>query len=164
MFLFINLTDVQKESCKVNLSRNLYLLVRDDQDTIRICGNTSCIALGSVLSEQDRIELILPLFLELGSDSSWRVRYTTVTQIGDICSLFDHSVIESKLVPEFLHLIQDPELEVRTGASMNITKICSSLDPSFIVNTMMDSIANLALDSSEHVRIGFAGEVLSMVG
>ena len=146
----------------MNLPRNLYLLVRDDQDTIRICGNTSCIALGSVLSSQDRIELILPLFLELASDSSWRVRYTTVTQIGDICGLFDHTVIESKLVPAFLHLIQDPELEVRTGASMNISKICYYLEPPFIVSTMMKSIANLAVDPSEHVRIGFANEILSI--
>ena len=100
--------------------------------------------------------------MELASDSSWRVRYTTVTQIGDICGLFDHTVIESKLVPAFLHLIQDPELEVRTGASMSISKICYYLEPSFIVTTMMKSIANLAVDSSEHVRIGFANEILSI--
>ena len=146
----------------MNLPRNLYLLVRDDQDSIRICGNTSCIALGSVLSEQDRIELILPLFLELASDASWRVRYTTVTQIGDICNLFPQSVVKEKLAPSFMRLMQDPELEVRTGAASSVSKICTFLEPSFIVNQFIKIIGNLSVDTSEHVRIGLANELLSM--
>ena len=43
------------------LVRDLYLLVRDDQDSVRICANNSCVALASVLSEPDRVTLILPL-------------------------------------------------------------------------------------------------------
>lgn len=145
----------------MNLPRNLYLLVRDEQDSIRICGNTACIALGSVLSEQDCIQLILPLFLELACDQSWRVRYTTVTQIHDICKLFPPTIIQEKLVPEFLRLMQDPELEVRTGAASSLSKICSFLEPDFIVEQMMRIVGNLGMDTSEHVRIGLSNELLS---
>lgn len=145
----------------MNLPRNLYLLVRDEQESIRICGNTSCIALGSVLSEQDRIQLILPLFLELACDQSWRVRYTTVTQIYEICQIFPPTIIKEKLVPEFMKLMQDPELEVRTGAATSISKLCSFLEPEFVVDHLMKIVGNLGMDSSEHVRIGLSSELLS---
>lgn len=136
--------------------------MRDDQDSIRICGNTSCIALGSVLSEQDRIELILPLFLELASDSSWRVRYTTVTQIGEICALFPPSIVEEKLLIEFMRLMQDVELEVRTGAASSLSKICHFLTPEAIVNNLIKIVGNVSMDPSEHVRIGLASDILSL--
>ena len=87
--------------------RSLYILVRDEQDSVRICGNASCVALASVLSPEDRATLIPPLFLELAADSSWRVRFTTVTQIDAICALFPQELVEAKLLPEFLRLMQD---------------------------------------------------------
>ena len=99
------------------LVRDLYLLVRDDQDSVRICANNSCVALASVLSEPDRVTLILPLFLELASDNSWRVRFTTVSEIGVICNLFSKDIIETKLLPEYLHLLHYPEVEVSTAAA-----------------------------------------------
>lgn len=153
--------DVQKESCKLILVRSLYILVRDEQDSIRICGNSSCVALAAVLSEEDRIALILPLFLELAADNSWRVRFTTVTQIGDICSLFPKEIIESRLLPEYLRLMQDPELEVRTGAAGAISKICQYLEPSTIVDRVISIMDELSIDPSEHVRIALAGDFLS---
>ena len=143
------------------LVRSLYILVRDEQDSIRICGNSSCIALACVLSDEDRISLILPLFLELASDNSWRVRFTTVTQIGDICALYSTEIIETRFLPEYIRLMQDPELEVRTGAAGSISKICAHLDSSTIVDKIMNVVDELSNDPSEHVRIALAGDFLS---
>ena len=141
--------------------RDLYLLVRDDQENIRIFGNASCVALARVLSEEDRGTLILPLFLELAEDSSWRVRYTTVTQIGDICALFPRDLVESKLLPEFLKLLQDSELEVRTIAASSISAICKYLRTEK-VEEMISVMTILSSDASEHVRIGLASDFLSI--
>ena len=135
--------------------------MRDEQDSIRICGNSSCVALATVLSEEDRISLILPLFLELATDNSWRVRFTTVTQIGDICSLFPKGIIETRILPEYLRLMHDPELEVRTGAAGSISKICAHLDASVIIDQVVNIIDELSNDPSEHVRIALAGDFLS---
>ena len=138
----------------------MYLLVRDDQENIRIFGNASCVALARVLSEEDRGTLILPLFLELAEDSSWRVRYTTVTQIGEICALFPRELVESKLLPEFLKLLQDNELEVRTIAASSISAICKYLRVEK-VEEMISVMTSLSSDASEHVRVGLASDFLS---
>ena len=141
--------------------RSLYILVRDEQDSVRICGNASCVALASVLSPEDRATLILPLFLELAADSSWRVRFTTVTQIDAICALFPQELVEAKLLPEFLRLMQDPELEVRTGAAGAVNSVCRWLPVETIREKMMRAVEELSNDPSEHVRIALAGEFLS---
>ena len=112
--------------------RDLYLLVRDDQDSVRICANGSCVALASVLSEQDRVTLILPLFLELASDNSWRVRFTTVTEIG-----------------------------VRTAAASSLSTICKYLSVRAIVEKVLTLLTDLSNDPCEHVRVGLAGDFLS---
>ena len=147
----------------MNLPRNLYLLVRDDQDSIRVCGNSSCIALGSVFSQQDRIELILPLFLELACDHSWRVRYSTAIHIGEICNLFSQEIITEKILPEYVKLLNDSELEVRTGAVQSLSAISKHLDTGVIVKHLLSIVTALSKDPSENVRIGLATEVLSMV-
>ena len=142
------------------LVRDLYLLVRDDQENIRILGNASCVALARVLSEEDRGSLILPLFLGLAEDGSWRVRYTTVTQIGDICALFSRELVESKLLPAFLKLLQDNELEVRTIAASSVSTICRFLRVEK-VEEMISVMTILSSDTSEHVRVGLASDFLS---
>ena len=145
------------------LVRDLYLLVRDDQNSGRICANNSCVALASVLSEPDRVTLILPLFLELASDNSWRVRFTTVSEIGVICNLFSKDIIETKLLPEYLHLLQDPEVEVRTAAASSLSKICKYLEGKVIAENVVKLLGELSNDPCEHVRIGLAGDFLSRV-
>ena len=138
----------------------MYLLVRDDQENIRIYGNASCIALANVLSEEDRVSLILPLFLELAADSNWRVRYTTVTQIGEICALFSRHLVETKLLPEYLRLLQDTELEVRTIAASSVSHICKYLSVEK-VQEMIGIKNDLSMGPCEHVRVGLASDFLS---
>ena len=112
-------------------------------------------------SDQDRVTLILPLFLELASDNSWRVRFTTVTEIGVICDLFSKEIVETKLLPEFLHLLQDPEVEVRTAAASSLSTICKYLSVRAIVEKVLTLLTDLSNDPCEHVRIGLAGDFLS---
>ena len=89
------------------------------------------------------------------------MRYTTVTQIGEICALFPRELVESKLLPEFMKLLQDNELEVRTIAASSISAICKYLRVEK-VEEMISVMSILSSDASEHVRVGLASDFLSM--
>ena len=127
-----------------------------------MCGNQSCIALASVLSEEDRIALILPLFLELAEDTNWQVRYTTISHISEICALFPREFVETKFLPVFMKLMSDSEEEIRSCAAGMISKICQFLSVDVICNQILPIMQDLSTDPKEHVRVALSSDLLSM--
>lgn len=128
-----------------------------------MCGNQSCSALASVLSEEDRVALILPLFLELAADTNWQVRYTTISHIRDICELFPREIITTHLLPEFTRLLEDTELEVRACAAGAVSQFCKFINADVIGREIIPLISKLREDPSEHVRVALSSNVLSKI-
>jgi hypothetical protein len=95
-------------------------LTQDPQDSVRLHTVTSSVVVARVVA--DSAEMLLPLFLRLCADSSWRVRYKVATDFTELCAAVGGekcSQIEA-LVEGYVRLLQDGAAEVRTAAAYKV--------------------------------------------
>ena len=56
----------------------------DDQDSVRLLAVEDMITIAKMVTEEQRIEHLLPTFNALASDSSWRVKYMVANKFVEV--------------------------------------------------------------------------------
>lgn len=57
---------------------------------MRLLAVEACISIASLLSEEQRKELIKPVLINLMEDKSWRVRYMVAEKFTDVSDFIHH--------------------------------------------------------------------------
>ena len=128
----------------------------DEQDSVRIQVITTCITLADILTTDQQALHVLPVILAVGSDKSWRVRWSLATRLHELCGPLGDQVANESLSVVFEQLLGDSEAEVRSAAAGRIAIVSSFLRKSTVIIRLLPAVQRLVTDASEHVRASLA--------
>jgi serine/threonine-protein phosphatase 2A regulatory subunit A len=110
-----------KEHMKEDILSIFSQLASDEQDSVRLLVVEGCVALASMLSQEENYTLVLPIARNCSQDKSWRVRYMVADQFCRLAEALGAEITKMELVPAFIRLLKDTEAEVRTAAAFKVT-------------------------------------------
>merc|ERR1739848_301055 len=143
-------------------------MTEDEQDSVRLSTIDTALAFIDVLPSPEKYQIIQPLFLELVSDKSWRVRHV----ISEKFTKFQEKLIahddQGALIHAFVNLLQDSESEVRTASADQISAFCRFIDADeterveVIKVHMMPLINSLVRDPNQNVKAAVAKSIMEL--
>ncbi|KYQ93812.1 protein phosphatase 2A scaffold subunit [Tieghemostelium lacteum] len=153
---------IEKEAVKSEILPLFQTLSNDEQDSVRLLGVENCALIGSMLTQEENIHLILPVIKSCSLDKSWRVRFMVARLFKELCEAVGPEITKSELVQAFVKLLKDTEAEVRTEASLRITDVCGLLPKDTCIRTILPCINDLVGDGSQHVRAALAQVIMGL--
>lgn len=141
-------------------------LVADEQDNVRPLAVESILSFGHMLSQEDKLALLVQPLHQASKDRSWRVRYVVAEKHSELEQVLGKEIARTELTPMLVRLLQDQEKEVRTQAALRVPTICKDLDLAdrqTIINTnVIRHVTDLCSDQSQHVRVAMASVLLDL--
>ena len=132
-------------------------LAGDTQDSVRLLAVEPL----AVLLEQSKtlypqqFSSLVPLFLTLVSDNSWRIRFMVASNYGHLAASLIHEANVDTL-EMYCTLLKDAESEVRSAACSQLSKVAALYLSDQINEHIVPSISVLLTDPSSHVRASLA--------
>lgn len=134
-------------------------LAGDPQDSVRLLAVEPLALLMNRTTEDAALELLLPTFLSLAGDSSWRIRFMVATHFGSFVQVLNGrpSVADKvDMLGIFCALLRDAESEVRGAACTQLARTAAVLGDLDRDDMIISSIRLLLTDPSPHVRASLA--------
>ena len=128
----------------------------DEQDSVRIQVITTCVTLAELLTSDEQAAHVLPVVLAVGSDKSWRVRWSLAMRLHELCGPLGERVANDSLSVVFEGLLGDSEAEVRSAAAARIAVVGTFLRKATVIARVLPAVQRLVTDASEHVRASLA--------
>ena len=132
-------------------------LAGDAQDSVRLLAVEPLAVLleQSSTSCPQQFASLVPLFLALASDNSWRIRFMVATNYGHLsASLVREANVDTLGI--YCTLLKDAESEVRSAACSQLSKVAALYFIDQINEHIVPSISILLTDPSSHVRASLA--------
>lgn len=132
-------------------------LASDPQDSVRLLAvEPLAVLLGASSTEAQ--EPLIPVFLSLASDNSWRIRFMVASQYGRFVETLASRRADGKadLLAIYCALLQDAESEVRAAASGQLSAVASCLVEEVGRDQILEAVRLLLADPSAHVRAALA--------
>lgn len=140
-------------------------LAADPQDSVRLLAVEPLATLLSQaakmaagpLETDPLMSKLIPLFLSLASDTSWRIRLMVATHYGRLSqALYQVSAVDGLGI--FCALLRDIEGEVRAAATSQLSIICELINSqaTTVEEQIIPTIRLLLSDPSSHVRSALA--------
>lgn len=140
-------------------------LAADPQDSVRLLSVEPLATLLSFASkrkkkgvELGRMEKLVPLFLTLASDTSWRIRLMVATHYGQLADTLKE-VPQVDTLGIFCALLRDGEAEVRAAAASQVDQVAGLLvehGNETVEEQLVPTVRLLLSDPSSHVRASLA--------
>lgn len=132
-------------------------LASDPQDSVRLLSVEPLSILmekASSTTNEKSLPALIPLFLSLASDNSWRIRFMVASHYGKLASALESSAANSNvdILGIYCSLLRDAEAEVRTAACSQLALVTAVLNSPTLVEQIISSIRLLLSDPSPHVR------------
>ncbi|KAA6394449.1 MAG: putative Serine/threonine-protein phosphatase 2A 65 kDa regulatory subunit A alpha [Streblomastix strix] len=194
---FVSVLD--RQTIKSQIIPAMTKLGNDEQDSIRIWIMESLCGIAASLSQtiqqsnsqtnvnssftpssvsvgvDDAKQGVVPIYLRLAKDQSWRVRFKVGEKICRLAEVMPRQLVKSDLLPSFLLLIKDDEMEVRTVCASQLSDFAffvsdlTSQTPvpaqqqNAIITQIVPVINQLAKDENTTFKESLAGSVMRLV-
>lgn len=76
---------IGKDLVKAEEIQVFHALAQDEQDSVRLLAVENCVANGTLLSQDENSQLVLPVIRACCQDKSWRVRYMVADKFCEVC-------------------------------------------------------------------------------
>lgn len=145
-------------------------LTTDEQDSVRLASIDAMLAMAEYASAATEANIqVFPIFCDLVSDKSWRVRHVMSAKFPDFQKYFysseDQESVEH-LVELFLTLLQDQESEVRTASAEQIKAFCEGVPETerlhVIQAHLLPLINTLVRDPNQYVKSAVAKAIMEI--
>ncbi|PJF20102.1 hypothetical protein PSACC_00080 [Paramicrosporidium saccamoebae] len=131
-------------------------LAADPQDSVRLLAVEPVTVLMEKCSMVE-FNALVPLFLALASDNSWRIRFMVAKLYGRLAAaLVNGNNASVNVLDIYCALMRDAEAEVRSAACSQITSVSSVIPASITEDKIISSARTLLSDPSAHVRAALA--------
>ena len=131
----------------------------DEQDVIRTICVESIISIAKILSRDENQRLMLPIFLGIFEDKSWKVRLSIANLFPELSKEFGKEIVEANFISKYSMLLKDIEADVRTAAVKSLKKCLKNISPGKLQSLILPQLSTLIKDNTYNVRAGL-GETL----
>jgi serine/threonine-protein phosphatase 2A regulatory subunit A len=120
-----------------------------------------------LLTDEERVEHIVPVVKHSAEDKSWRVRYCAAEKISSLATAFGPQITNFELIPLFVRLLKDTEAEVRGAAAAHVSDMAQGGDSNplpvdVIFEQILPCVEELVHDNSQHVRTSLASAIMGL--
>ncbi|KAM3171941.1 hypothetical protein ACTXT7_015574, partial [Hymenolepis weldensis] len=105
------------------LKHAMYLLQKDDQDSVRLLAINACVAFAEALPSEDAQKSLMPLIHEAAQDKSWRVRYQLADRLTDLQSAVGPVVTNEFLVDVYQKMNKGSRSESGNQKNLNTSEL-----------------------------------------
>eukprot|EP00656_Telonema_subtile_P019228 TRINITY_DN204_c0_g1_i1.p1 TRINITY_DN204_c0_g1~~TRINITY_DN204_c0_g1_i1.p1 ORF type:complete len:599 (+),score=184.35 TRINITY_DN204_c0_g1_i1:202-1998(+) len=154
---------VDKGFLQAELLPQFAKLAEDSQDSVRLLSVDNCVKLAGLLSEEEKMQFIVPVVKQCGEDKSWRVRYCAAEKIATLATALGQQLTNLELMGLFVRLLKDSEAEVRGAAAKQVSEMAKAAAPAEVVfDQILPCVEELVHDSSQHVRTSLASAIMGL--
>jgi len=102
---------------------------------------------------------IWPVLKPTFEETSWRVKYSVVSNIGEIAASAGKENVKKLILPYYAKFLVDNEYELKNIAALNLRIIVKYLESDDIINKLTPIIKTIVSDEHAYVRASLASSL-----